>query len=99
MKQIESLSKQNQMLFDENIGLQDRLLEMNSALHSSNASIELSHKEAAKQLPILKTNTTHRQGTKPDEDSDDYEQLRENQAQGIILEISNLLMKRFDVLK
>ena len=80
MHQVESLSKQNQMLFDENIILQDRLLEMNSALHTSkDASSVLSNKEAAKQLPILKTNTTNqRQGTKGDMDSDeDFEQLRE----------------------
>ena len=53
---------------------------MNLALHSSDASTVLSKKEAAKQLPILKTKTTYRQGNEPDEDSIDYKRAAQRET-------------------
>ena len=101
MEQIESLSKQNQVLFDENITLQDRLLQMNSVLQTSVSSIQQDSVDGRQQNKKSgkKRGDAADRGASDDSDEELSKELRENQAQGIIVELSSLLMQRFDVLK
>ena len=101
MEQIESLSKQNQVLFDENITLQDRLLQMNSVLQTSVSSIHQDSVDGRQQNKKSgkKRGDAADRGGSDDSDEELSRELRENQAQGIIVELSSLLMQRFDVLK
>ena len=80
------------MLFDENIELQDKLLQQNSALKSSNASICSSNLNF-KHKKSQPTNTMKQAESGAFMDLiDEDEELRFGQAEGIVIELSTLLM-------